>query len=869
MRPSRRSTIAGERPLTPAERSALVATAATTTLLFYVVATAVSIALLALCTVLVIILVVAARLGASGFIAPIVEREWLLLKIVVRSLWLPKPVNYRLKIEQREAPRLFALLTRLSTKMGVRPPDEVFVEMNNGAWVQLKGLVRGRGTTLLGVGYDLLAGLPEHEVEAVLAHEMAHAGLVNRGLSGWMNRTLGRLVRMTSDLRTYTLERKEKGTKSLLGEVLFQLCDMLTRRSVRLVATYSRQDEFEADAGAAEACGPAAIRWALVHLERLSADLERLPWAERLARLETDESFSRWLVGALAQERVKPRSQMRDAVDAFSTHPSLRDRIRALGADDSVSIPGRPGIELLDDPDRVASQLVTTIQRTAAREERKDDYELQEQIRKIQNPSHSNLWGVIGVAFIIFALLGGVATLAGGNDTSLFFLVVLGTLGGLIARKAMHRDRRKLPIPSFGALTWKHVSAEEFAAAEQSIETDLRGRFEPAGFKTDVNGMIEASYAALGEMDYLTAHVAARLALDKEKKNVDAALALGVAAAALGNAKQSIELHEWVRQFTGWRSDNVKWGVAWARCLLEDWATTEALLAQLVEKRQDQPTFQSLLGFAKIARGKIRTAEAHFRKAAELEPSNRFHIAQLASLYLDSGRLLDAEQIISPMRDAAAADVQVAALFLRMALLRRHEADAAQWADIVESLDPDPFSYVKFGFLFESARFDDRARAYFERALGAGHFPEAHIGLARLQTAAGDRADARKHLLEALNAERDRPATAQSPLALLHDIIGQLNNLEDERVQCRAWIATVPLQAGGPLAGASMFVCAPEELSAAAHLDRVLSSLYPTSGMTAGRLHWKEAPDETQPVRPIAPGVLHFTPAMSPRNSRP
>jgi len=87
----------------------------------------------------------------------------------------------------------------------------------------------------------------------VLAHEMAHAGLVNRGLSGWMNRTLGRLIRMTSDLRTYTLERKEKGSSSILGNSLFKLCDSLTTRSVRLVATYSRQDEFEADAGAAEA----------------------------------------------------------------------------------------------------------------------------------------------------------------------------------------------------------------------------------------------------------------------------------------------------------------------------------------------------------------------------------------------------------------------------------------------------------------------------------------------------------------------------------------------------------------------------------------------------------------------------------------
>ena len=861
MRTSRRTTVAGERPLNPAERTALVVAAATATLLFYVLTSIVALALFALCTVLLIVTIGAARIGLAGTVGGILQREWKLLQIVLKSLWLPTPIEYRLKIQPAEAPRLYELLTRLAGKMGVRPPDEIFVEMNNGAWVQLKGLIRGRGTTLLGVGYDLLAGLPEHEVEAVLAHEMAHARLVNRGLSGWMNRTLGRLVRLTSALSNYTAERKQAGSRSMLGEVLFRICDGMTTRSVRLVATYSRQDEFEADAGAAEACGAASIRWALIHLQRLSADLERLPWAERLAHLEADDSFSRWLVGALAQERVKARNQMRDAVDPFSTHPSLRDRIRALGADESAAVPGRPGIELLGDPDRVASQLVTAIHRTATREERKDDYSLQEQIRKIQNPSHSNLWAVIGAAFIIFALLGSVAKFTGGNDTSLFFLVILGTLGVLLARKALHRDRRKLPIPAFGTLTWKRIPVEEIGALEASIETDLRERFEPAGGKPDVNGYVDTCYAALADLDYLKAHVAARLALRKSEKHVDAALGLGIAAAAIGNGKQSTDLHEWVRQFTGWRSDNVKWGVAWARCLLDDWATTEALLAQLVEKRPDHPTFQSLLGLAKIARGKIRTAENHFRAAITLEPDNRHHTVQLASLYLDSGRLRDAIATITPLRDVAESEVQVAGLFLRLELLQRNEEEAARWAGIIESLDPDPFSHVKFGFLFESARFDDRARAYFERALAAGHFPEAHIGLARLQAAAGDRPVARQHLLDALNAERERPVTAQSPLALLPDIISQLNNLEDERVQCRAWIATVPLQTGGPLAGASMFVCAPEEQSAAAHLERVLSALYPTAGMTSDQMLWKEAPDETQPVRPIAPGVQHFTSA--------
>ncbi len=53
--------------------------------------------------------------------------------------------------------------------------------MNAIAWVKLKGYRKGSGKTTLGIGYDLLAGLPEAEVEAVLAHEMVHARLVQRG----------------------------------------------------------------------------------------------------------------------------------------------------------------------------------------------------------------------------------------------------------------------------------------------------------------------------------------------------------------------------------------------------------------------------------------------------------------------------------------------------------------------------------------------------------------------------------------------------------------------------------------------------------------------------------------------------------------
>ena len=83
------------------------------------------------------------------------------------------------------------------------------------------------------------------------------------------------------------------------SKIFMAICDALTRRAARLVATYSRQDEFAADRGAVELCGAGAIRSALGRLEVLDEAASSLPWSERLARLQPGEAFTAWLVSEL------------------------------------------------------------------------------------------------------------------------------------------------------------------------------------------------------------------------------------------------------------------------------------------------------------------------------------------------------------------------------------------------------------------------------------------------------------------------------------------------------------------------------------------------------------------------------------------
>jgi Zn-dependent protease with chaperone function len=56
---------------------------------------------------------------------------------------------------------------------------------------------------------------------------------------------------------------------STVAQALFAVVDRLVRLSSPLIATYSRQDEFEADRGAAELCGAGVMKSALSKLEAL------------------------------------------------------------------------------------------------------------------------------------------------------------------------------------------------------------------------------------------------------------------------------------------------------------------------------------------------------------------------------------------------------------------------------------------------------------------------------------------------------------------------------------------------------------------------------------------------------------------------
>ena len=855
------TAIMDEKPLSPAARAGLVVNAAVTILLFYLTAILFMAGFTALALLLLLVTMAAARFGMASFVGRLLQVPVRLIRIFGRKLWLPSETTYRIALTREDAPDLFAIARELSRRSAVAPAESIFIEMHSNAWVMMRGYRRGTGRTTLGIGFDLLAGLTVTEVEAVLAHELAHARLVQRGFSRWLKKGLARLTLVTTELSDCAAAYRQANARSDLTETTVRVFDALTRRAARHVATYSRQDEFAADRGAVELCGAAAIRSALARLEVLNEVVTRLPWSERLARLQPGEAFTAWLVNELTGPGGGDGGEsLAHAVDPYSTHPALRDRLAALPADDTPLRDSRPGIALLADPDSLAGRLAAEIQRVIAVQERKDTRQRARETRKLcRAEGIGGPVALLGVGALIAGLVLGLI-----GATSGFPLDMMGTaVGALIAgvllvRYPRYRDRRPLPVPAYGTLANARPpeTQEQLAAAEEAIVAELRAsaaqeRTRRARFAM----LVSTSYAALQDRDYLHAHVAARLALELKKTSIEAGLAYAIAAAGLGNAQQAHSRLGVIRQKVGFQTLATKWGAAWALSLLDDWSC-EGLLQQLHDRRPDTATFASLLALAQLHRHKLQSAIENAARGVALEPANRGAVLLLAHVLLLAGRTADAAARLDPLQDHARTDVGAAFLMVRLRVMQRDTAGALEWAGVVRGLDLDGAALIGLGQAFGAARFAEPAATFLTAAADAGFAPEANIGFAVLASSRGDRAGAKRHLLAALKFDGARFTKGQTVGSLFHEILGRLNGLAEQRLDCTAWIATVP-DGSLTLAGRSILVCAPSESSARACLETIVTAMQgsePAAADLSG-VTWRLAPKAQQPDRPVPPGV--------------
>jgi Zn-dependent protease with chaperone function/tetratricopeptide (TPR) repeat protein len=807
-----------------------------------------------------IAVVAAARVGLASQVTPFIRRHAQLLSIFARSFWLKSGPEYRLLLEEREAPRLYAALRRLSERFGMAAPSEVSIEMNANAWVRLKGYRQGVGKTILAVGYDLLAGLSEGEAQAVLAHEMGHAKFIRRGVKRWLGAGVTSIGASTSHLRAQVQAYRGAGKTFHLAEMFLRPADALTRIAARLLAAYSRQDEFEADRISAELYGSASLRSALIKLELLEDRLQRVPWMERVAQLETEDGFSHWLIAELRVSTSDVPAENRAYHDVYSTHPSLRDRLAALPPDDGRQPDSAPAIGLLEDPDRIAARLIENIHRIAAEQEQQDTKSLARWARKTRQGKALTIKQMIAIGLMVVGPILPLGLLA---DESPWVALLAGVLfigaGIALWRWGKYRDRFPIPTPPYPMIkkAWQAERPADFGEQEKSIEAELRSAVELLnGKRRKLEFVLREGVRALSQCEYLRAHVAARLCIHLNNKAADAALTYVVAASGMGIWSQINDNLEFVRKRTGFSTPSTAWGAAWTLSLAGDWGRAEGLLWQCVRQRPDNATILSFLALAQSQRGKLQSAALNAQRAAQLAP-HKEQTKLSARILLDAGRPGEAEEILKDIASSASSDTELALLMVRLRLLRRQFGAAASAADVLRQADNSPRWLIRLGEAFETARQDEPASRFFNGAMEAGHYPEALLGLARLASNRGEKDAVRTRLVEALNVEKQVGHDGRSAVELFPATVAQLTMLEEPRENCVAWIASFPADAQpAALANVSLMVYARERAVAEQHLYVVISAMQPSSPVTpASRLKWRQAPQDQQPARAVREGV--------------
>lgn len=849
-----------EKPMQGGAKFAMIACAALAITFFYLGALLLVTILLVLLAFEAVVALAAARFGAIGIVTPFIQRHLRLLMLVMRSAWLRSGSDFQVPLRPGEAPRLFAFLDDLSRRMRVPPPKTVLVEMNAGAWVRLRGVRRGADATTLGLGYDLIAGLTEREIEAVLAHEMAHAKFVRRGLKHLLNGGVARATKLTSELANLVGAYRAAKETFHLGEWLLGGADAYARLCVRLVAAYSRQDEFEADLGAAAICGSAPLRSALIKLEPLVAKTSRIAWSERVVQLQRGNGFSAWLTEELhAASSAAPSERAEEATDHYSTHPSLRDRLAALPPDVSAAPPSQPAIQLLADPDSLARRLVEEIQRVMLHEEARESRERLKWLGRIRRTANFSKRQMLGLMAALLGFIGTICVIFILDEFDFISaLVSLGMVGGgtTLVLHGYRRLKVDIPIPDFAILSTATDDPKTRAEREDTLEAELRpltaGRRKEA-----VARLRTCATEALSRCDYLRAYAAIRLWQDINGKATEPLLIGAIASAALGLDDQASRFVHLSAKATGPRGRSALWGCGWTLYLLGDWAAAEAMLLALQREGVLHPTVAMLLSRCQTERSKLQSAIAQARGALAASPGQPKILCLLINLLISAGYPREAEERLREHRTLAENDPDLAKAWIRLSLLQRDLETADRWLAQLRQKGLPGDQAVEIAGLYETARRDTEAEAYYREALASGFYPAAELGLARLALHRKDFAAARQHALAGIDTSRTPAEKAAPPLAFFTGALSVFLQAGKPIAGLVAWDVAVSSGAElGPFASRTFLVYAHGEDEAEQLVKTTIEATQPHKQPLGAHLFvGRRAPSDRQPAGNAVAGI--------------
>jgi Zn-dependent protease with chaperone function len=850
-----------DRPRSSASKLLPLAGGASIILLFYSFVVAIIFSLAVLIAIELVAGFMGVRFRWAFKVRQAFRGHFALAAVFLRSLRLRKFVETCVPLAPQDAPGLFSMLESLCSLRGIDFPPEVLLEMEACAWVRLKGCRRGSGKMALGLGFDLLAGTSQAELEAVIAHELSHAKQTQRAVRNWLCHGLERAVQLSEGLSKLGAPRRKKPHASSLARACLRVSDSLAEAAAQRVAAYSRQEEFEADRGAAENSGAETLRRTLLKVQALSSFAARLSWRERIAHLQA-QTFSQWLVKELAV--VKPLAWQEaeaHAPDRFSTHPSLGDRLRALpcGNGTLAEPDERPAIKLLAEPEGVAERLIARILESSVEREERDSRRLRQWAREMRVATEKRPVQIAGASLVLAAELAGAAAwIIGAGFEVVAPIFETAVVGILLYWMGQYREQFSLPVPDFGLLKESWHTNRTFPEEEiKDLEAALRARL---GAKTGSRAeaiLAAKSFESLKESDYLKAGVAARLLLERNPQSLQGLLVWAVSSAWLGQGEETARALAAIQETVGLKGPSICWGVAWAFMLRGNWARAEALLEQVIDKNPAEPTLLNLRALCQLRRGKIQSAIISARRACELQPRNCEHAKFLVDLLLEGGYVREAQERLLPLDKEIPYDRDLMLTAIRLDLSLQNYAGADEWAEVLLQNSPPAHMLVQVAAFYELSRQLDQAARFYREALAQAFYPDACLGLARLEAERNNAGAARRHALGALNFHQPLGTHATPPLELLRPALTQLALLEPPIKSARAWIAALADHAlPAALAGMSFVVYA-SSLQQAERCFLMVIEAMSAGGprMLVSNITWCLAPPEHQPFGPVRPGV--------------
>lgn len=871
---STQTAVRALKPLSPFEKGILIAYLGCIVLLFCITLIVVLLFDLLLLSIFFALAIGLARFGMSRIVTPFIYQLVRLVRIPFGIIRFSKSDVYGIPLNRDEAPELFQLVEATAAKVKMQPPQEIYLLIGMDAWIRLKGFKKSGGKSTLALGYDMLAAMPQAELESVIAHEMAHAKLVQRGfkkLSAHASQAMGIMAyRYTVNLSNARRASKDNG----IPEFHFNLADWFARISAKAVAAYSRQDEFEADRLSADVTNGNICKSALKRVYRLGEKSQRLQWRDRLIKLNSVKSYTHWLQTKLADDESpesiwsKEVDLLKEETNHYSTHPSLSDRLAALPeTGDTVPATGS-SIHLLKNPDELAHRLISEVERKIESQENEDSVELDRWVRKLNRSRGRMTQLVLGIIFVISGIIMGIVFFS-GDMTEPVLLVIALVLGG-VGAAALFWPRPKvklLPIPKY--VDWddsfeKYRKLKDIDAVEKQIENELRDK--TSGMKSPKEKIafyINTLHDGYGKGDYLTGFTASRLAHQLNQKSFDAITGLGIGAAFFNNQNLAAAAIEDLSRKAK-IDDGFLWGSAWIYLLSGRSAEAESLLRKLITKKDNESTLWVLLALLQTNRNKRHSAMKNIQRALELESTSEKIQLVYSNIALTCGRADRALQQLQILSSRAAENPDITICMIRLFILLDQNEELEKWLGDFHSRNPKASMILRVAGFFESADRQEQAVEYYRMVLEKGFYPEAHLALARYHYNQKNEDLVRKHLTEGMNAMTALGDEDAQPVAnLLNQFIIGILSFEKSRIQCSAWIVTMDL-VNSPLKASKfpVLVYAPSSGQAMEYAQKIYELTHP--GVPPPLHRWMKCESAdilNQPKDPVYPGVqrIHYS----------